>query len=192
MKAAKLGLILLALASLPAVAAPGLYIQGDAAYAKLKIKDDGGSDSNNGFAPRLSVGYDFDNNIRAAVDYTHYKPEKYSETTDYYHEHGKIKFNSIGVSAFYDFDVHPQLKPYVGARLSVNRVDAKDYYESASSQSSYSYRKTKTGIGALAGVGFNVTDNVTLDAGYRYNYWGKFDEAKLHTHEASFGVRVKF
>ena len=33
---------------------------------------------------------------------------------------------------------------------------------------------------------------VQADAGYRYNYWGKFEETKLQSHELSAGVRVKF
>lgn len=52
--------------------------------------------------------------------------------------------------------------------------------------------KTKMGIGALAGVSYEVTPNVALDAGYRYNYWGKFDGLKTQSHELSAGVRVTF
>jgi opacity protein opA58 len=48
------------------------------------------------------------------------------------------------------------------------------------------------GIGALAGVSYEVTPNVALDAGYRYNYWGNFEETKIQSHEVSAGVRVKF
>ena len=55
-----------------------------------------------------------------------------------------------------------------------------------------SIRKTKTGVGVLAGVGYDITENVALDAGYRYNHLGKFDGLKVHAHEFSTGVRVKF
>ena len=43
----------------------------------------------------------------------------------------------------------------------------------------------------MAGVSYEITPNVDLDAGYRYNYWGKFEETKLQSHELSAGVRVK-
>ena len=44
----------------------------------------------------------------------------------------------------------------------------------------------------VAGVGYDITQNIALDAGYRYNYWGKFDGVKVDSHEVSAGVRVKF
>ena len=44
----------------------------------------------------------------------------------------------------------------------------------------------------MAGVSYEVTPNVALDAGYRYNHWSKINNVKLHTHEVSAGVRVKF
>ena len=54
------------------------------------------------------------------------------------------------------------------------------------------FRKTKTGLGVMTGIGYDITQNVALDAGYRYNHWGNFDGMKVHTHEVSAGVRVKF
>ena len=44
----------------------------------------------------------------------------------------------------------------------------------------------------MAGISYDVTQNVALDAGYRYNHWSKINNVKLHTHEVSAGVRVKF
>ena len=69
----------------------------------------------------------------------------------------------------------------VGARVAVNHASTK-----VETANSYHERKeTKTGVGAMAGISYDVT--VALDAGYRYNHW-----SKLHTHEVSAGVRVKF
>ncbi|WP_373746350.1 opacity family porin [Neisseria dentiae] len=178
--------------SASAVAAPGVYVQGDVGTAQVKAKFDEGSLSKSGFSPRLTVGYDFGNNWRAGVDYTHYKTIKHSESNGYYSEHYKTKFQSVGVSAIYDFPLNETVKPYLGARLGINHVSDKYEYSGSYSSTSESYSKTKTGVGALAGVGFNITDNVALDVGYRYNYWGKFDGAKLHSNEFSAGVRVKF
>ncbi|WP_373740300.1 opacity family porin [Neisseria sp.] len=179
--------------SASAFADTGVYVQGDVGAARVKLKgDEGGSLSKSGFSPRVTVGYDFGNNIRAGVDYTHYKPFKasYRDADEQVSE--KVKFQSVGVSAVYDFPVHERIKPYVGARLGINRVSQDVSETNPNGSFSGSYRKTKTGIGALAGVGFDLTDKITLDAGYRYNHWGKFDGVKINSHEASVGIRAKF
>lgn len=170
-----------------ALADAGVYVQGDLGSARIVTDDD----SVSRFSPRLSVGYDFGNNIRAAVDYTYYKSEKYNDQSADGWGKGETKFNSIGASVFYDFPVHEQVKPYVGARLGVNKVSA-EYIDIDGKEK---YSASKTGFGVILGVGYNVTENVALDAGYRYNHWGKYDDYgsfKLHSHELSAGVRVKF
>lgn len=176
--------------SASAFAAPGVYIQGDVGAAKVKAKNGDVSGSKSGFSPRVSVGYDFGNNFRTAIDYTHYKQDKYGNGAA--GESGKTKFHSIGISGIYDIPVAGPVKPYVGGRVGINRVSDKYTETGVGYRYESTYKKTKTGIGAMAGVAYEVTDNLALDAGYRYNYWGKFDDAKVHTHEGSVGVRYKF
>ncbi|HFA6044721.1 TPA: outer membrane beta-barrel protein, partial [Neisseria gonorrhoeae] len=48
------------------------------------------------------------------------------------------------------------------------------------------------GFGAVAGVGIDVAPGLTLDAGYRYHYWGRLENTRFKTHEASLGVRYRF
>ncbi|ENV9576652.1 outer membrane beta-barrel protein, partial [Neisseria gonorrhoeae] len=48
------------------------------------------------------------------------------------------------------------------------------------------------GLGVIAGVGFDITPKLTLDAGYRYHYWGRLENTRFKTHEASLGVRYRF
>ena len=181
--------------SLPAVAladdSRGFYIQGDLGHSTLKTNDEGGKTSAKGFSPRLSAGYDF-GDFRVAADYTHYKTLKDHEQGRSYTLDSKIKLQSVGVSAIYDFDLNSPVKPYVGARVGINRFSYDDDYRSVNFHETESIRKTKTGVGVLAGVGYDITENVALDAGYRYNHLGKFDGLKVHTHEVSAGVRVKF
>ena len=182
--------------SLPAVALAddnrGFYVQGDLGHSTIKTKDDGGKGSAKGFSPRLSGGYDF-GDFRVAADYTHYKSHKesgrISSSTNY---DAKAKFQSFGVSAIYDINLQSPVKPYVGARLGLNRISYSDDFRSTGYHETESFRKTKAGVGVMAGVGYDITQNVALDAGYRYNHWGKFDGLKVHSHEVSAGVRVKF
>ena len=59
---------------------------------------------------------------RVAADYTHHKSIERGEYEDDSHLYYKLKFQSIGVSAIYDFNTNTPVKPYVGARLGINRV----------------------------------------------------------------------
>lgn len=169
----------------------GFYIQGDAGYAVVKDKFQGASGDAKGFSPRLSAGYDF-GDFRIAADYTYYKSHKKSERTANSRENYRAKFHSVGVSAIYDFDTQTAFKPYIGARVGLNRVSSHYYHRTSSSRLYTSNKETKAGIGALAGVSYEINRNIALDAGYRYNYWGKYENAKIHSHEFSAGVRVKF
>ncbi|CNS10450.1 outer membrane preprotein PIIc [Neisseria gonorrhoeae] len=58
------------------------------------------------------------------------------------------------------------------------------YHESRSTRS--------LGFGAVAGVGIDITPNLTLDAGYRYHNWGRLENTRFKTHEASLGMRYRF
>ncbi len=182
--------------SLPAIVLAdnnrGFYVQGDVGHSTLKTNDEGGKTSSKGFSPRLSAGYDF-GDFRVAADYTHYKTWKDHEQDSSHTLDSKIKLQSVGVSAIYDFDLNSPVKPYVGARVGLNHVsfDTKEYGSSDSIEH-YETRKTKTGLGVMTGIGYDINQNIALDASYRYNYWGKFDDVKVHSHEVSAGVRVKF
>ena len=181
--------------SLPAVVLAddnrGFYVQGDLGHSTLKTNDEGGKTSSKGFSPRLSAGYDF-GDFRVAADYTHYKTWKDHEQDSSHTLDSKIKLQSVGVSAIYDFDLNSPVKPYVGARVGLNRFSYDDDDRREGYHATETFRKTKTGLGVMTGVGYDITQNVALDAGYRYNHWGKFDGLKVHSHEVSAGVRVKF
>lgn len=181
--------------SLPAVVLAddnrGFYVQGDLGHSTLKTSDEGGKVSSKGFSPRLSAGYDF-GDFRVAADYTHYKTWKDHEQDSSHTLDSKIKLQSVGVSAIYDFDLNSPVKPYVGTRVGLNRFSYDDDYRRAGYHATETFRKTKTGLGIMTGVGYDINQNIALDAGYRYNHWGNFDGLKVHTHEVSAGVRVKF
>ncbi|HHK0371004.1 TPA: opacity family porin, partial [Neisseria gonorrhoeae] len=50
----------------------------------------------------------------------------------------------------------------------------------------------RVGLGVIAGIGFDITPKLTLDAGYRYHNWGRLENTRFKTHEASLGVRYRF
>ncbi|HFC0062436.1 TPA: outer membrane beta-barrel protein, partial [Neisseria gonorrhoeae] len=125
--------------------------------------------------------------------------------------------SSLGLSTVYDFKLNDKFKPYIGARVAyghvrhqVNSVDketitliskpkgispgggrvvsnlpSKPAYHQSNSISSL-------GFGAVAGVGIDITPKLTLDAGYRYHNWGRLENTRFKTHEASLGMRYRF
>ncbi|EMT0053846.1 outer membrane beta-barrel protein [Neisseria gonorrhoeae] len=124
--------------------------------------------------------------------------------------------SSLGLSAVYDFKLNDKFKPYIGARVAYGHVrhsidstkKTTEFITSAGApggaptvypphkntqdahQESNSIRRV--GLGVIAGVGFDITPKLTLDTGYRYHYWGRLENTRFKTHEASLGVRYRF
>lgn len=163
-------------------AGTGPYIQGDLGLGHVRAESEFNSirDTYNEsqLLPRVSLGYDF-GQVRAAVDYTHYGEIDDGSNGAY----ASTKAQGVGMSAVYDFDLG-QVQPYVGARLAANRIKRTE----TATGYSRSSRDTKMGAGVLAGIGYQIDNNVTLDAGYRYNHL----DSNLKAHEATVGVRYKF
>lgn len=118
---------------------------------------------------------------------------------------------SYGISAIYDFDTGYKIKPYVGARISAGRVAVSAYAadditgkailkttnqvlnsQTGTHETSNSRSIKRIGFGFIGGIGYDITPNITLDLGYRYNDWGRLENVRFKTHEASFGVRYRF
>ncbi|HFA5357859.1 TPA: outer membrane beta-barrel protein, partial [Neisseria gonorrhoeae] len=124
--------------------------------------------------------------------------------------------SSLGLSAVYDFRPNDKFKPYIGVRVGYGHVrhgidstkkitgtltaagqdgGAPTVYTDGHPQKN-TYQKSNSsrrlGFGAMAGVGIDVAPGLTLDAGYRYHYWGRLENTRFKTHEASLGVRYRF
>ncbi|EPI7135344.1 opacity family porin [Neisseria gonorrhoeae] len=123
--------------------------------------------------------------------------------------------SSLGLSTIYDFDTGSRFKPYIGMRVAYGHVRHQvrsvqqetiavtTYPQNAASSvtTNAPIRKlphhesrsiSSLGFGAVAGVGIDVAPGLTLDAGYRYHYWGRLENTRFKTHEASLGVRYRF
>ncbi|HFC3772872.1 TPA: opacity family porin, partial [Neisseria gonorrhoeae] len=124
--------------------------------------------------------------------------------------------SSLGLSAVYDFDTGSRFKPYAGVRIAyghvkhqVRSVESETtivlstpkgvqtpgrHIQGPTSQPAYHESRSisSLGFGAVAGVGIDITPKLTLDAGYRYHYWGRLENTRFKTHEASLGMRYRF
>ncbi|EMR8767911.1 outer membrane beta-barrel protein [Neisseria gonorrhoeae] len=124
--------------------------------------------------------------------------------------------SSLGLSTIYDFDTGSRFKPYIGMRVAYGHVRHQvhsmekettavtTYPSNGGAPSVTTEASTKKpahhesrsisslGFGAMAGVGIDVAPGLTLDAGYRYHNWGRLENTRFKTHEASLGVRYRF
>ncbi|EOD9236662.1 outer membrane beta-barrel protein, partial [Neisseria gonorrhoeae] len=124
--------------------------------------------------------------------------------------------SSLGLSAIYDFDTGSRFKPYIGMRVAYGHVrhqvrsveqeteiittypsngGGKVSLSSKMSPKSAHHQSNsirRVGLGVIAGVGFDITPKLTLDTGYRYHNWGRLENTRFKTHEASLGVRYRF
>ncbi|ENS8943026.1 outer membrane beta-barrel protein, partial [Neisseria gonorrhoeae] len=111
--------------------------------------------------------------------------------------------SSLGLSAVYDFDTGSRFKPYAGVRVAYGHV--KHQVRSVESETTIVLSTPKgvqtpgrhiqgptkkpahhesrsissLGFGAVAGVGIDITPNLTLDAGYRYHNWGRLENTRF-------------
>ncbi|EMT7475754.1 outer membrane beta-barrel protein [Neisseria gonorrhoeae] len=125
--------------------------------------------------------------------------------------------SSLGLSTIYDFDTGSRFKPYIGMRVAYGHVrhQVRSVQQETIAVTTYSKEQnvapsvttggptnkpahhesrsiSSLGFGAVAGVGIDITPNLTLDAGYRYHNWGRLENTRFKTHEASLGVRYRF
>ncbi|QOG43698.1 outer membrane beta-barrel protein [Neisseria gonorrhoeae] len=125
--------------------------------------------------------------------------------------------SSLGLSTIYDFKLNDKFKPYIGMRVAYghvrHRIDSIKqktgtltaypsgadaavtvYPDGHPQKNTYheSHSISSLGFGAVAGVGIDITPNLTLDAGYRYHNWGRLENTRFKTHEASLGMRYRF
>ncbi|WP_353433475.1 opacity family porin [Neisseria gonorrhoeae] len=124
--------------------------------------------------------------------------------------------SSLGLSAVYDFKLNDKFKPYIGARVAYGHVRhsidstkkttevttvpsnapngaVTTYNTDPKTQNDYQSNSIRrVGLGVIAGVGFGITPKLTLDAGYRYHNWGRLENTRFKTHEASLGMRYRF
>ncbi|EOG0811507.1 opacity family porin, partial [Neisseria gonorrhoeae] len=98
--------------------------------------------------------------------------------------------SSLGLSAIYDFQINDKFKPYIGARVAYGHVRhsidstkktievttvpsnapngaVTTYNTDPKTQNDYQSNSIRrVGLGVIAGVGFDITPKLTLDAGY--------------------------
>ncbi|MDR1685735.1 MAG: outer membrane beta-barrel protein [Desulfovibrio sp.] len=176
-----------------------------------------GTHNDSAFGGSIAVGYDFEKQfavpVRAEVEYAGFSQvEAKRHINDPSNGPvGTIKqtynIHTVFANAYFDIDTSTLVTPYVGAGLGTAFITSNaKYKEDASGEVERSGAKTKTNFAwnVGTGVGFDFTDNITLDVGYRFvglgsaktktqhddDWYGKTDA--LYQHQFSTGVRFTF
>ncbi|MDO4450846.1 MAG: opacity family porin [Moraxella sp.] len=113
----------------------------------------------------------------------------------------EVKAQSIGLTGIYDFPtISNMVTPYAGVRVGVNRLKGEiagtativyegDRYSETVVESA---KKTKVGVGVLAGIQHAITPNLAVDVGAEYNYLGKVEDVKVEQYGGKVGLRYNF
>gem|GEM_PF-842601 len=154
------------------------------------------------FAGALAMGYDFADHgapIRTELEFTMRAPFETEEGGDnaalgHYTNRQRANINTLMFNAYVDFENDSTFTPYIGAGLGVAFTKGKNRYTLKNDEFGYIYydglvqfeesagtsRETSTNQRKLAwslagGGAVALTDNLSLDLGYRYFHFGNLN-----------------
>lgn len=203
----------------PCCGGSGWYLRGDIGYAVNN--DPTGTFSGNDFVNEswdnswiagVGLGYRFNDAIR--VDLTgEYRAASDVDTTDFAggRQTGELQSNVILFNAYYDIANLSGFTPYVGAGIggAYHRLDRINEIGATPPAVTFTFGDNKWALAAaaMAGVSYDVSENVKIDANYRYLYMGQAHSSTvtdvgvnadrvhfkdLSAHEFRLGMRYEF
>jgi opacity protein-like surface antigen len=149
----------------------GLYLRGDIGGSFLEWS--GGSDDH-GFVGGLGIGYQYNEMLR--MDITGDFAGKYKIAPG-----AEISTTTLLGNAYLDFANDTMFTPYVGAGVGYGWVNG----------SGTAADKDGLALGLAAGVGLDLTSNLTVDVGYRFRDI-MVSGPDTKEHQATVGLRFKF
>lgn len=139
-----------------------------------------------------AVGYDFGmGRIEGEIGYSMHDLEASGASVA---SGGDIDILSLLINGFYDIETKSPVTPYVGGGVGVAFIDIEDVSVSGIVIENKNDKVFAYQLGA--GIGYAVTDSVTLDFGYRYFAASDPDfdgtEAEVSSHNFTVGARFSF
>ncbi len=128
--------------------AMGFYLRGDLGWSFL---DWGGGDNDSALAVGGGVGYKFNDNLRSDVRLDWAGDYKVGPDAD-------LSVTTVLGNLYFDMANDTMFTPYVGAGAGYGWVNSSGGGDDDSGLA----------FALMAGVGIEMTDNITLDVGYRY------------------------
>lgn len=188
-----LGCVVLLLLASPVCGAQGAYVGGSIGFALLNdagmtgpdLDDTGVSmdiESKSGMALGIALGYDFGNSVRIEGEYAYQKNDMDKLSASYEGVgvslglEGETNSSTFLVNAYYDFANLSAVTPYMSAGIGYSKVEAEitglsgmeDLLEEEELEMEGSEDDTVIAFQIGAGIGFAVSETMTLDAKYRY------------------------
>ena len=155
----------------------------------------------------IAIGYDFNKKfavpLRAELEYAGFSSgsgkKKDSDDPDDYNEYKqKLGIQTVFVNAYWDINTGTKFTPYVGAGAGMAFINAKGTMRSHivadDDFDTHSYgSKTATNFAwnVGAGIGYNITDNWTIDTGYRFVGLGSAKTKTLTNPDEGHTTRIK-
>lgn len=169
---------------------------------KIKVDDEKENDKVKNFGGDVAVGAKI-GAVRAELAYTYLAKDDKTRKYDDGKDKTEISGQSFMLNGYYDLENPTIFKPYVGAGVGMAKMKYQAKYTDFADpdfNSSNSFSKNKFAYSLMAGVGAEISKNITLDVGYRYTDYGSFskdiegDKLKFDTkaHQILAGVRYSF
>jgi len=188
----------------PVSGAEGFYVSGNIGFAKAddsELTDSTGITVDTEFDTGLSfgaaLGYDFNTlRVEGEISYQQNDIDKIGTEGDYFDATGDAVVLSFLMNGYYDFVNSSAFTPYVSAGLGLAQIEFNNLNISRLGFSGSSDEDTVFAYQIGAGVGYAITEKVTIDVKYRY--FGTADseydttEAEFASHNVFFGIRLNF
>lgn len=149
------------------------------------------------------------NNLRTELEYGYNgkaKLEGSASTPDLNYK-SDIKSQFVMANVYYDFDLDSNWTPYVGAGIGYARVKADNQVNFGGEVASLSKSSGNFAWNLTAGISYEMTDNLSIDASYRYIDYGKVknsgslelgaqkyrahSHSKVRSNELNLGIRYR-
>lgn len=185
--------------------AEGLYVSGNLAFAMASDSDLTDStvpgvtvntEFDTGLALGAALGYDF-NRFRVEGEISYQKTDIDKVTMGISADaSGDISSLAFLINGYFDFVNDSAFTPYISAGLGYAQIDLNDFNVAGSGEPDYSQDDTVFAYQIGAGIGYAVSEKLTIDLKYRYfaTEDPEFDttEAEAASHNIIAGVRVYF
>lgn len=189
-----------------AYSAEGLYVSGNIGFGMASDSDVTDStipgftltmEYDTGFALGAALGYDFNRfRVEGEIAYQKNDIDKVSALGVPLDASGDVSALAFLINGYFDFVNDSAFTPYISAGLGYAQIDLNDFNIVGSGEPNYSQDDSVFAYQVGLGVGYAVTEKVTIDVKYRYFATDdpEFDtaEAEVASHNFLFGVRFNF
>jgi len=200
------GCVLAFFFSAPVYSAEGLYVSGNLGFAMLSDSDLTDStvpgitvntEFDTGLALCAALGYDFNRfRVEGEISYQENDVDKIGAPGVFLDATGESVALSFLINGYYDFINNSAFTPYISVGLGFAQVEFNDLDISGLGFSGSNDEDTVFAYQLGIGVGYAVTEKVTIDVKYRYfcTEDSEYDttKAEFASNNFLFGMRINF